>query len=191
MDQSHSKDMKTKNITTANGKQISVYEDVFSYQERSNHFKFVFESLFRVDGSDSNVGLLKDYQIYSNYSPQDIDNMGFLQNQNIQQIWKNHNLNGRTLKKGRVNVSHLGEKNRIHTDGFGVTVLYYVNLEWNNDWSGHTMFLSDDLDECEYFSLYKPGKIVVFDGDIPHCILSPTILSPVHRFSFALQYENF
>lgn len=181
-----------KQITTAAGKDISIYEDIFSYQERRDFCTFIMSSFFRVTGGDSKVSpnVMKDYQIYSSYSQEDVEAMGFFKNENIQTILKNHDLDKRNTKQVRVNCSHLGEKNRVHSDNKGVTLLYYANMEWELDWSGHTMFLTEDTQDCEFLSVNRPGRLVVFDGSIPHCILSPTILSPIHRFTFVIQYDE-
>lgn len=180
----------SKHIKTASGKDIFVYDNVFSFQERRDFYSFVLGSFFKMNGSDSstNTNVLRDYQIYSNYSDEDVLNMKFFAGKQVQAIGDQHGFKQRNPAQIRVNAGHYGEKNRVHSDGHGLTMLYYANLEWQLDWSGHTMFLSEDLQDCEFLSVYKPGRLVVFDGTIPHCILSPTILSPVHRFTFVIQY---
>jgi ectoine hydroxylase-related dioxygenase (phytanoyl-CoA dioxygenase family) len=40
------------------------------------------------------------------------------------------------------------------------------------------------LDCCAYV----PGRVVLFDGAIPHCILSANTVSPARRLSLAIQF---
>lgn len=49
----------------------------------------------------------------------------------------------------------------------GITVMYYLNNVWDLKFAGETIF----LDEYEIIKsiIPKPGRIVIFDGNIKHC----------------------
>ena len=66
--------------------------------------------------------------------------------------------------------------------------MYYVNLNWNIESGGHTIFLDDSLKEPIYTSLYQPGKVVLFDGNIPHIIMPYNNIDNGNRKTFAIQY---
>jgi Rps23 Pro-64 3,4-dihydroxylase Tpa1-like proline 4-hydroxylase len=172
-------------IQTSSGKLLEVYDDYFTYNERAVWAKFIKSSIFRVNGSDYDGGSAK--QFYSSFSVEDVKNFGLLDSPGFKKINEEHNISKRLLKQARVNLSPPGDHASIHTDNGGLTFLYYANLEWELDWGGHTLFMNDTLSDAEYTCLYKPGRAVLFDGSIPHMILSPSNLAKAHRFSFAIQ----
>lgn len=49
-----------------------------------------------------------------------------------------------------------------------VTVMFYLNDEWNFDFGGETFFLNHDKTEIEHAVLPKPARGVIFDGFIHH-----------------------
>lgn len=67
---------------------------------------------------------------------------------------------------GTVHESH--RDYNIDSNG-GITVMYYLNHNWNIDYSGETVFYSNDDQEIKYSVIPKPGRIIVFDGTIKHC----------------------
>jgi hypothetical protein len=180
--------MIEETIQTKSGKLIKVYDDVFSYQECANFFKFMRNSFYQTNGGDDSY--YSRNQIYSNYSLIDIENLGIARSESYSKISDENKFHNREFKRSRVNFSYALEQNNVHVDGPGLTFLYYANMEWDLLWGGHTLFLNDKLDTPEFLSLYKPNRIVVFDGTIPHLIINPSGLCPVHRHSFAIQFSE-
>lgn len=177
--------MKKSKVSTSSGKLLEVYDDCFTYNERAIWYKFIKSSLFRSDGSDYDGN--NQMQFYSSYSIEDVANMGFLKSPGFEKINKEYQLLARGIKQSRVNLSPSSDYATIHTDRDGLTLLYYANLDWDLNWGGHTLFMDDTLFEAEYTCLYKPGRVVLFDGSIPHMILSISPAAKAHRFSFAIQ----
>jgi hypothetical protein len=175
--------MKEKVITVSGGKFINVYDDVFSYQDRFNLLNFFKKSLYRPTSGDT----YNDDQFYSAFSATDLENTGIKSVPGFKEICDKFNFFERDLKQIRVNITTPAEKNRIHADGFGLTFIYYANLEWQVDWGGHTMFLDDSLQEAEFVSVCKPNRVVMFDGSIPHMIMTPSNLCPTLRYAFVIQ----
>lgn len=181
--------MIKKQIQTSSGKLLVVYDDLFSYHERKDWFVFVKDSVYKVNGSEDISYFNQPLQLYSSFSKQDLNNMGLANSEGFRKVAEEHSLYKREIRQIRVNLSPASERNNVHTDGNRLTLLYYCNLDWKLDWGGHTLFMDDKLSEAEYTCLYKPGRIVLFDGSIPHMILNPTNAAEVHRFSFAIQFE--
>jgi Rps23 Pro-64 3,4-dihydroxylase Tpa1-like proline 4-hydroxylase len=177
--------MKQVKIPTNSGKLIQIYDDYFTYNERATWHKFIKNSLFKSDGSDYDE--TNRMQLYSSYSLEDVSNMGFLHSPGFKKINEEHQLLDKGLKQLRVNLSPPSECATVHTDGNGLTLVYYANLEWDLSWGGQTLFMDDTLSEAEYTCLYKPGRIVLFDGSIPHMITSVSFAAKAHRYSFAIQ----
>ena len=83
-----------------------------------------------------------------------------------------------------VNCFAPGENPYFHTDGEGLTFLYYVNPEWNVQEGGETQFYVDDN---VYGVSPIPNRLVMFNGMILH---RATSFRSRHRFTVAIKYED-
>jgi hypothetical protein len=173
----------TEHITKSN-KKITVYDGGVEFHHMQKMFDYFTNSMYSVKGYDA---LYRDYQLFSKFNLDDIIRCGFYDTEAFKSIDKQYNIMNQDVKQIRVNFSNSAERNRIHEDNVGFTILYYGTLKWDIEWGGHTLFMDDNLENVEYTSLYKPGKVVVFDGTIPHMIMTPSIVSEFPRFSLALQ----
>jgi len=77
----------------------------------------------------------------------------------------------------------------LHTDSFrekNISFLWFVNLSWDDEWGGALRFYKQDaLEEVKGFSEdivdkyqvakvdYKPNRLVIMDGRIPHSADAP------------------
>ena len=178
-----------KDLTVCDNKKIYVFDDLLSFEERYDYYMFCTTSLFKINGCDSYVSGNRN-QLYSDFSEQDIVNMGFYGSKGFKTINDKLGIFSREILQIKVNCSTPFESNNVHLDKCDLTLLYYVNMKWELNWSGHTLFLNDDLENVEYCCLYKPGRIVIFDGSIPHMILLPNNQSEHHRLTFVIQYGS-
>jgi len=64
-----------------------------------------------------------------------------------------------------------------------------VNVDWREEWAGETIFY-DESNEIIFCSPYKPGRMIVFDGTIPHTIRPQSIISPNYRFSLTIRFTK-
>ena len=72
----------------------------------------------------------------------------------------------------------------FHTDGKGITFLYYPIDTWNVDMGGETQFIIDD----EIKGIFHiPNRLVMFDGTILH---RATAFRSLHRFTLAIKYKH-
>ena len=97
------------------------------------------------------------------------------------------------FSRGYVNLGIHGDVNHMHVDGKYYeckTLLYYANRHWENNWGGHTVFYDTDGNIKTTIEI-KPGRIVIFDGNIPHTVMpmNPRC-SPSFRFTVALKFES-
>lgn len=185
--------MKSKTVYTSTGKQIHIYDDVYDYNTRNKFYEFLANSLYSINGGDNDRLETKgEYNIYSKFTESDLHNMGFLSVPESAFILDQ--VKNMSIAQVRVNLSTLYDKNRFHVDTTsyaskeGITMLYYANMKWDIEAGGHTLFADDELENIEYCAVYKPGRVVMFDGSIPHCIMSPNIIAPAYRLSFAIQF---
>ena len=91
---------------------------------------------------------------------------------------------------GIINCGILSDSYLAHTHPGTNVMLYYANLEWRDYWNGETSFFSDDLSEIVFTSKYKPGRILWFDGELPHTIKPVSHTGPKFRFTFSIFFEK-
>ena len=96
---------------------------------------------------------------------------------------------GLDLVRAVINLSTPFNSNFIHTHEEKKVVLYYCNLEWFDGWHGETLFYNDDKNSILFATPYIPGRIVVFDGSIPHTIRPQSASATNYRFTLALLYN--
>ena len=69
-----------------------------------------------------------------------------------------------------------------------MTMLIYPNTEWDLNHGGETVFYEEDRSEMVYLNPYKPGRICLFDGSIPHCAKPQALIGPKYRFTIAVKF---
>jgi SM-20-related protein len=91
-------------------------------------------------------------------------------------------------QRAYVNSSVYGDFYSVHRDCapslHHVTVLYYVNLEWQPDWGGETVFYNDNYD-AEVVVSPRAGRVVVARGAILHRGNVPTLACTEKRLTIA------
>lgn len=86
------------------------------------------------------------------------------------------------------------DSNRYHTDEDNseyVSLLYYANPKWDLEWDGGTIFRSENLEDVEYLSDYKPGRFILFDSSIPHKIYQTSSSAHPYRFTVNTIFKNY
>lgn len=79
----------------------------------------------------------------------------------------------------------------VHTDcppGVRVvTGLVFACSSWDRNWGGELMFFRDQ--EADLAISPKPGRLVLFDGRLPHAGRPPSRHCPVGRYTLALKWS--
>lgn len=90
------------------------------------------------------------------------------------------------------NYASYGDMLYTHTDCLPdqreLTALWFLAARWEPEWGGETMFF-DDSGDALFCASPKPGRLVVFDGAIPHAGRPPTRICFVPRYTFAIKLE--
>tara|TARA_R110000822_G_scaffold92707_1_gene213767 strand:- start:191 stop:733 length:543 start_codon:yes stop_codon:yes gene_type:complete len=91
------------------------------------------------------------------------------------QIIKKFNLDKKfSFKRGYFSGQVYGMVHDFHYDDDAtkydqiITVMFYLNRTWTIEYSGETIFLTEDWKDIQNSVIPKPGRIVIFDGYIPH-----------------------
>lgn len=177
-------------ITTSSNKLIHVFDNIFDYGQRQSIYYFCTRSAFVLQGHDSpELEVQNDTTLVSIFSETDSRNLGIANTINtispIQEI-----LEGYTSHTSMINLTTPSDKYHIHTDGVGLTLLYYVNVKWNIEWCGETIFFNDNTNDYEYVSPFVPGRLIIFDGTIPHMIRPSTPNATQHRMTYVTRFKK-
>jgi len=90
-----------------------------------------------------------------------------------------------------VNLVRPADVHYVHSHPGRHVALYYCNLDWEDGWYGETLFHDmNDLSKVVHTSLYTPGRIVLFDGGIPHAIRPQSINGPKYRISLTILFRE-
>ena len=96
-----------------------------------------------------------------------------------------------SINRVHVNCLPYGDLLNTHQDGevdLTLTGLYFANAEWQASWHGE-LVLSDVLGESLYAIEPRPGRIVLFPGEIPHRAGVPSRACYEHRFSIGHKFD--
>lgn len=94
---------------------------------------------------------------------------------------------------GRIHVNCLpyGDLLGTHQDGWpgaSLTGLYFANADWEPTWQGE-LILCNPLGESLYAVEPRPGRIVLFPGDIPHRAGAPSRACYAHRLTIGHKFR--
>jgi hypothetical protein len=183
--------MHDYHIKTSSNKDIYIFDDIVPLRIREKAYQVFMSSYFLIGWSDSEDPAKKanDHFIHSKYSFEDTKSLGIIDliyaNKSIADL-----LAGAEWSKTILNLSTTSDVNYVHSHSEKKVVLYYGNLEWRDGAHGETHFYNDNLKDIEFSSAYTPGRIIVFDGDIPHCVRPQSMIGPKYRFTLAMFFDN-
>lgn len=181
--------MKTTEHILSTGKKIVVYDGLLPLLLRSKIYQFVKQSRFVIGWHDGEYEKARGYEfLHSVYSHEDNANCGLLPFLKDTEVDKH--INGMEPLKSMVNLSVPSDTHFPHAHPESLVILYYVNLDWENHWHGETLFYTEDLGDIELALKYTPGRVVVFDGSIPHSIRPQSISADNYRFTYALTFTK-
>lgn len=174
-----------------NGSRIDVFDNVFPLEVRNEIYSACVGSKYQI--SWESMGLLErgsyGYHLHSRLPDESISGMGIFnhlqKNEDIMNL-----IGGMRLKGTYINLTVATDSYHIHNDVSGKTMLYYVNPDWQDGWGGETLFWSSDLSEIVYASPFVSGRLVIFDGQIPHSVRPQSNTGPKYRFSMAMMMSS-
>lgn len=165
---------------------VLIVDDFLSYSETksiSDYLKnrewFFIDDNGKASGRYRNLGFHKKINNFSDFSDLEV----FL----VEKLENFFSLNNEIEKNIKIhsvyyNAIRYGDKFKYHTDGTGPTFIIYCNSEWNFLWGGKTYLKNT----CKV--LPKPGRLLVFPGNLKHKASSPSFLSKEDaRFSIVFQ----
>ena len=170
-------------------KDIEIYDDIFSYNFMSKMYRHVIEADYNIGWADTKI-IEKQGKVfmYSLWELPDFIKSGFLANIKDEALMKK--INKRFPSRCVINCGTFGDTYSPHTHNDKEVLLYYANLDWKVEWNGETAFYSNNLKEIVLANPYVPGRVVWFDGEIPHSIKPQTHSAPKYRFTISLFFDK-
>lgn len=171
------------------GKNLYTFDGVLDFSMREHLYSYVRNSVFRIGNEDADAVETNNHKyLHSMYNQTDVDALGILKA--IEGTEIDSLLKGKQLTRVHVNMSNPMDTNWAHDHRDQTAMLIYINKHWKHEWAGETMFFNDDLSEVEFASVYKPGRIVLFDGEIAHSVRPQAASAPMYRFTLTLFFRN-
>ena len=169
---------------------ISYYDDVVPTALRHQINEFCLKSTYMLGWQDSQDPSKYVPNLHSNWTMRDLDRVQiapYLQECIDKTPW----FTQKTVSKVVINLVRPMDVHYIHHHRNDHVALYYVNLDWEDGWYGETIFY-DEFDENNiiFTSPYVPGRMILFDGNIPHAIRPQSIDGPKFRISITLFFDE-
>ena len=99
---------------------------------------------------------------------------------------------GEECRQIYINCGIVTDLHMIHVDKWkdddGMTCLIYAKNEWDQNWGGETVFYDDLKENIVFTNSYVPGRIILFDSNIPHCARPQSLCGPSFRFTIAIKF---
>lgn len=168
---------------------IDVYDNVFDLSKRFDIQESVRKSVFQIGWPDNNYTSNESY-MYSRWTPEKLNAINFFSD-----FTENHPLHEKVnpdkFIRCIINSDVTSNVHWTHTHINENVFLYYVNMEWQDQWGGETLFFNKKKNTDIIFgSRYTPGRVIWFDGEYPHTIKSQSRNAPQYRFSVSLFFEK-
>jgi len=167
---------------------LKIFDGIVGLHDIQRIYAFVLTSKYVIGWHDTNRESNTKSYLHSNYSNEDVDNLNLLEllkNTEIAEI-----ISGMERVRVVVNMSVPSNVHYAHSHNEEVVVLYYANPEWAHHWHGETHFYNFDGTEVQHAISFKPGRIVVFDGRLPHAISPQSSAGPDYRFTIAFTFRK-
>jgi hypothetical protein len=168
------------------GKKIYVFDDVFQHNWRRNAFKYCLNSKFALGWVDNEDPAHYEQYLHCKLLENEIQDFGILNN--MCDASAVSLIKGKPLNDCVINLSCHSDVYYAHTH-INTSMLYYANPYWKEEWAGETIFYNESCTETVFTSVYKPGRIIIFDGGIPHTIRAPSRKAPTFRFTVAMFFN--
>jgi hypothetical protein len=181
--------------TTSDGRNIHVFDNVLDHKAQYYFYRYIKNLSYKCNNVDSAVNTNNGFiKFRSDITPEQELDMNFfnaIQSQKCLGLIKDYKIHSMYVNLGIPTDCH-----QLHTDIASsitnidecLTLLYYVNCDWNINWGGETLFYNNDLSGIEYTSFFKPGRIILFDGSIPHSARPQSFSSNQYRFTLACKF---
>jgi hypothetical protein len=147
-------------------------------------YEFAFNSNYRIGNSDRKGKGSAHQYLTSEYSEEDMDRLGLLQNIQSEDLLRL--IDGRDPCRVICNLTQPQNVHYNHSHAGQDSMVYYMNLDWDNDWAGETIVYEDNGEDIAACIPFRPGQVLWLEQGVPHSLRAPSLAAPNWRFTLAL-----
>jgi len=182
--------MSKKIITINDTKKIVIYDDLFHHQDLHDIFAYVEQGEFK----RSNLDLVYFNNQNTDFKWSRLITAKDIWFKNVVDVYTNEMDELRkqpfTVERSYINFATMETVDFIHCDCLAddtkqYTLLHYANWCWDPNWHGETVFYDDQGRDVVAAVTLKPGRVVFFNGNIPHSAIAPSRIAPYARYTIA------
>ena len=173
---------------------IEVFDDLIPMKIRNFIYSFAVNSRYKIVGwNDRNdLELVDKHDLHSPWSYEDLENSKIVPYVK-EALKKSKHFNSYTMNDfSSCNINAVKPNDHYYThshlDGI-ISILYYINMEWQHNWAGETIFYKENMKDINFTSSFVPGRFILFE-DEPHTIRPQSFIGPAYRFTMALFLEK-
>ncbi|KXH83270.1 FlmC family 2OG-Fe(II) oxygenase [Chryseobacterium kwangjuense] len=170
-------------------KNVYIIDDILTENEVNSFHKFASSLSYARTEKSIQVDQFPKYVV--NFEPEKFENTTFLgkKSKELLEQFVEDSENYKVFR-AYINLSLYGDVEFPHRDcpqGRGdITILYYVNEYWEKNYEGETIFYSEG--DSQFCVLPKPGRFIVFNGDVEHKGGLPSRICKIPRYTLAIKY---
>jgi hypothetical protein len=186
--------VQEKTIRLAEGRKIVILDGLFNFSEVAGIFTGVCGLPFRIGNlSETEIQSIPDRRLVCHLNEKALADLDFFSPERMK-FFVPHLAGDSSIYSVYVNLGLPWDDCGVHADHFfakrGKTLLYFVNKDWKQDWGGETIFFDQQGVEIVYSQSYTPGKVLIFDSDIPHVARPQALAGPSYRFTLAVKFQT-
>lgn len=186
--------MKTKNIKIDETKYIETYDNVLAFSDQAYLYDYVKSCAYRLNRTAStSVPMDKQFKtLLSEFNIFDLIKLQFFKNID-KEILERIKENEYRLHRAYVNLSTAQDVYHYHVDSDiddDFTILMYCNTYWEENWEGETHFGNEQGNEIVHSTSFKPNRLVLFSGTIPHKSSQPSFFAKDFRYVLTLKFTH-
>jgi Rps23 Pro-64 3,4-dihydroxylase Tpa1-like proline 4-hydroxylase len=185
--------MDVQRINLQGNEDIVVIDNLFTFSEIAG-FETNFMSLnYSIDNSNSlEVQSIPNKRLVHKLDPAVLNNINFYNEHTLNTVHQFVDPSKYGFWRSYINLGLHSDSHQIHVDYWfkekSKTLIYYANKNWDPSWGGSTTFFSSDLKNVLYNCAFVPGRIVIFDGAIPHSATPQYFSADQYRFTFVTKF---
>ena len=165
------------------------FDDVFDLDFRINFYNSASQCAYVLGWSDRDDSVSKRYKnLHSPLTPQNLSDCGFFENIKNQELKKF--LQNKKDSHHVINMSHPTNVFFPHTHSGYWSLVYYINVEWQQHWHGETIIYKENGIDIESCVSFVPNRILLINKSVPHALRPPSVACPDYRYTFACFLED-
>jgi Rps23 Pro-64 3,4-dihydroxylase Tpa1-like proline 4-hydroxylase len=168
-------------------KHYRVFDNVFNYRTKLGIEQFLKSYRYGLGWSDTQENNHLLY-MHARLFKKEMDDMGFFQNIQNKDLLKA--IDDRDPETVVANVSFPGYYYFPHWHRNQESLVYYVNMEWKQEWAGETIVYEDDCETVHACMPFSSGKVLWLNKDVLHSMRPPSLNAPFYRFTISMFFNS-